>query len=256
MILVSSSSVRPFHPWRRRITLSLYSTVAAASAARLLHRSLSPPPSPEPPSATSARQDIPLRPTPWSHSHLHRFVPAPLSKLPFRINLSQACAARGVLHLHSRDRIIFPLCQHLVSRMAKPHIFMYHLFQLLYLVDWTKAKNLIHRVLLIYAASQIRGHQLIRLPTWPSHEPTKSCHLHELPVSSSLKHLISETMLACQWHNLLIWLVSAWICSVLYSYTLTVTANPCAKMQLVRCWRIVAFLFYLFSFSSLIAACN
>jgi hypothetical protein len=35
----------------------------------------------------------------------------------------------------------------------------------LYLVDWTKAKNLIHRVLLIYAASQIRGHQLIRLPS-------------------------------------------------------------------------------------------
>ena len=34
-----------------------------------------PAPSSEPPSGTSARQGIPLRPTPWSHSYLHRFVP-------------------------------------------------------------------------------------------------------------------------------------------------------------------------------------
>ena len=107
--------------WRRRNTLSVDSNAAAASAARRLHRSLSLPPHP-----SLLQAPLPGKAS-LSGQHLgHILISIDLSplsnELPFRINLSQACVARGVLRLDSRDRIIFPLCRHL-ALVCRNHIF-------------------------------------------------------------------------------------------------------------------------------------
>ena len=73
------SILGPWQGWMGRMAVPQHS-LSRLQCRRGFRSSPPPPlaqpaPSSEPPSGTSARQGIPLRPTPWSHSYLHRFVP-------------------------------------------------------------------------------------------------------------------------------------------------------------------------------------